>query len=243
MFNENTIAQAKQLVENLEAGNEEAAQENLDSLSSVGQHKLFKEIGKLTRELHDTLNSFTLDTKLTSLAAQDMPEAKDRLEYVMKLTADAANRTMDAVEGGIELASSIKEESAKLDLGWQKVRNKELDGNQFRDLCSSTESFISLTANDSVALQGFLQDALMAQDFQDLTGQVITRVIQMVQEVQDSLVATIKMFGEITQYDEAVVAEKKIEKGSTGPTINADERDDVVSNQDDVDDLLSSLGF
>lgn len=243
MIDEQTIIQARLLVENLEAGKEEAAKANLDCLTSISESSLFKEIGKLTRELHDTLNSFHLDTRITSLAAHDIPDAKDRLEYVMTLTADAANRTMDAVEKGISIADDIKIKAGELDQGWHQVRNKELDGSQFRTLCSSTETFISSTATGSVELHNLLQDALMAQDFQDLTGQVIKRVIQMVHEVEESLVATIKMFGEISQYHEAVNGEREEKSGSGGPIIDTKNRDDVVANQDDVDDLLSSLGF
>jgi len=243
MIDENTIVQAKLLLENLEAGDEDAAQKNLDSLSSVSENRLFKEIGKLTRDLHDTLNSFHLDTRLTSLAAQDIPDAKDRLEYVMTLTADAANKTMDAVEDGITIVDNIKGDALELDVGWQKVRKKQLDGVKFRELCTSTESFISKTATGSVELHSLLQEALMAQDFQDLTGQVIKRVIQLVHEVEESLVATIKMFGEMTDYQEALGEEKETKAGERGPQMNTETRDDVVSNQDDVDDLLSSLGF
>jgi len=243
MIDENTIVQAKLLLENLEAGNEEAAQKNLDNLSSVSENRLFKEIGKLTRDLHDTLNSFHLDTRLTSLAAQDIPDAKDRLEYVMTLTAEAANKTMDAVEDGINIVGGIKSNAIDLDAGWQKVRKKELDGVQFRELCASTETFISTTASGSVELHSLLQEALMAQDFQDLTGQVIKRVIQLVHEVEESLVATIKMFGEMTEYQEALEEDVEPNAAQRGPQMNVENRSDVVSSQDDVDDLLSSLRF
>lgn len=243
MLDENTLIHAKKLVENLEAGNEELARASLDSLSSISESKLFKEIGKLTRDLHDTLNSFQLDNRLTALAARDIPDAKDRLEYVITLTADAANKTMDTVEKGITISDGMKVKAAELDAGWKKVRNKELDGAQFRELCASTESFISSTAGDSVELHTLLQDALMAQDFQDLTGQVIKRVIQLVHEVEESLVTTIKMFGQMADYQDAVKAESKSESKATGPVVDTNKRDDVVSSQDEVDDLLSSLGF
>jgi chemotaxis protein CheZ len=159
---------------------------------------------------------------------------------------------MDAVEEGISISDTIKDKAADLDEGWQKVRNKELDGNQFRALCTSTETFISSTANDSVTLHKLLEEALMAQGFQDLTGQVIKRVIQMVHEVEESLVETIKMFGEMSDYRQAVNGgvnagkeeeEKETKVQSSGPAMNAETRGDVVNSQDEVDDLLSSLGF
>ena len=90
----------------------------------------------------------------------------------------------------------------------------------------------------------------MAQGYQDLTGQVIRRVIELVKEVEDSLVNMLTMFGEPEQAEQDKPLEAKVEKvnkidsvEAEGPIIDADQRDDVVSGQDDVDDLLSSLGF
>ena len=243
MIDEQTIVHARALVASLEAGNDDEAKHNLDSLSAINENNLFREIGRLTRDLHDTLNNFHLDNRLTSLAAQDIPDAKDRLEYVLALTADAANKTMDAVEKGISITDAIKGDAGTLNEGWTKVRNKELEGVAFRELCSKTETFISSTASDSIELHDLLNQALMAQDFQDLTGQVLKRVIKMVHDVEESMVETIKMFGAMSEYNEAVEEGKKEEKGASGPTIHTENRDDVVSSQDDVDDLLSSLGF
>jgi len=234
---------AKALVASFESGNIEKAQNNLDSLTGINESNLFREIGRLTRDLHETLHNFNLDNRLTAIAAQDIPDAKDRLEYVLSVTADAANKTMDAVEKGIVITDSIKSDAGLLNAGWLKVRNKEIEGNEFRQLCSATEKFISSTANESVELHQLLHNALMAQDFQDLTGQVIKRVIQVVHDVEESLVETIKTFGDMPGYKEAVEEGKKYKTDVAGPAIKAEERDDVVQSQDDVDDLLSSLGF
>ena len=243
MIEDNTIDQAKKLVASLESGDEAQAKHILDNLSNVRETNLFKEIGKLTRDLHDTLNSFNIDNRITELAAHEIPDAKDRLEYVLELTAQSANKTMDCVEEGISLSDELKESAAKLNEGWIKVRNKELNGEQFRELCDETEAFIAEATEDSTKIHALFNDVLMAQDFQDLTGQVIKRVIQLVHDVEESLVNTIKMFGAMTEYQEAMETEKKEEKGPAGPAMNADIREDVVASQDDVDDLLSSLGF
>ncbi len=243
MIDEQTVVHAKSLVESFEAGNIKEAQHNLESLTGINESTLFKEIGKLTRDLHDTLHNFNLDNRLTSIAAQEIPDAKDRLEYVLSLTANAANKTMDAVEKGIVITDTIKDEAGYLNEGWVKVRKKELEGNEFEDLCDKTESYISRTAGESVELHNLLTEALMAQDFQDLTGQVIKRVIQVVQDVEESLVETIKTFGDMPGYKAAIEASNQFQNDAAGPAIKAEERDDVVQSQDDVDDLLSSLGF
>ena len=243
MLNDALIAEAKALLAAYEANDTELANAHYKNLSSICQQNLFNEIGKLTRELHDTLNSFHLDNRLTALAAHDIPDAKDRLEYVVQLTADAANKTMDAVEKGIEISSHIRDNSDRLDKGWRDVYNKSLDGADFRTLCADTQAHMTEMSANSKELNALLQEVLMAQDFQDLTGQVINRVIKLVQDVESSLVETIKMFGGSQDYEEAVAKERKLEQGATGPTVKPKESNEVVSGQDDVDDLLSSLGF
>ncbi|MCP4272388.1 MAG: protein phosphatase CheZ [Gammaproteobacteria bacterium] len=243
MIDEQTVVHAKSLVESFEAGNIKEAQHNLENLTGINESTLFKEIGKLTRDLHDTLHNFNLDNRLTSIAAQEIPDAKDRLEYVLSLTANAANKTMDAVEKGIIIADTIKDEAGYLNEGWVKVRKKELKGAGFKNLCDETEAYISRTAGESVELHALLKEALMAQDFQDLTGQVIKRVIQVVQDVEESLVDTIKTFGDMPGYKAAIESCNQFQNDAAGPVIKAEERDDVVQSQDDVDDLLSSLGF
>ena len=244
MLDDNAISEAKSLIEAYESGDEAGAKFHYDKLTSVSEKTLFSEVGKLTRELHDTLNSFQLDTRLTSLTETDLPDAKDRLAYVMRLTDDAANKTMDAVEKGIEISSMIKTEANRLNDGWQLVHGKQLDGKKFKKLCEDTQVYMKATAGNSIELDALLQDALMAQGFQDLTGQVITRVITLVKDVEASLVDTIKMFGTMTtEYEESAQPERKEKQGATGPTINPETATDVVSGQDEVDDLLSSLGF
>jgi chemotaxis protein CheZ len=111
-------------------------------------------------------------------------------------------------------------------------------------LCHKLNEFIEIAEKDSSKLQTQLNEVLMAQGFQDLTGQILRRVIELVREVEDSLIHLLTMFG--TQENNNEVDESELLADASkpeGPIINADERDDVVSGQDDVDDLLSSLGF
>ena len=243
MLNDALIEEAKALVAAYESGNEMSARAHYEKLTSISEQNLFREIGKLTRELHDTLNNFHLDNRLTDLAAHEIPDAKDRLEYVVKMTADAANKTMDAVEQGIQIASLLETDSNRLNEGWAEVRDQRLEGDNFNSLCTETQSHMQMASESSKELNRLLHEVLMAQDFQDLTGQVIQRVIRLVQDVESSLIETIKMFGGAQDYETAVAKERELEKGATGPTVKPAKTEEVVSGQDDVDDLLSSLGF
>src|SRR5574344_917692 len=99
-----TLEQAKQLVVLLEQGRQAEADLLLSAVDTTMQSDLFAEVGKLTRQLHDALNDFQLDPRLGALATEDIPDAKQRLSYVIAKTEDAANRTMDAVEASLPLA-------------------------------------------------------------------------------------------------------------------------------------------
>ncbi len=102
-----TLEQAKQLVVLLEQGRQAEADLLLSAVDTTMQSDLFAEVGKLTRQLHDALNDFQLDPRLGALATEDIPDAKQRLSYVIAKTEDAANRTMDAVEASLPLADEL----------------------------------------------------------------------------------------------------------------------------------------
>jgi len=121
--------------------------------------------------------------------------------------------------------------------------NNEIDLKEFKSLCVDIDSLLITTGKETTHIHSLMTDVLMAQDFQDLTGQVIRKVIDLVREVEDSLINMLTAFGitadNIQENAKPKVGENLVE----GPIVNKEERDDVVEDQDDVDDLLSSLGF
>lgn len=239
---EHTIEQTRELLSHLENDEIEDAQELIDSLAGQGDEDLFIEIGKLTRRLHEALTSFHLDSRITDIAASEIPNAKDRLNYVIERTEEAANKTMDKVEHCNQLADVIAKDSQDLLKEWQKLYRRELSPGDFRKLCKRIESHLEKNKNSADELNSELSGVLLAQDYQDLTGQVIRQVITLVHDVEESMVNVIKMFGNLERYQAAKGASSKKE-GVEGPIVDKDKRDDVVSGQDEVDDLLSSLGF
>ncbi|WMS87690.1 protein phosphatase CheZ [Pleionea litopenaei] len=236
-----TIEQAKHLIKCLEEGNVQAARETIDGLSQIREASLFCEVGKLTRQLHEALSNFQLDDKIAGLAAHEIPDAKDRLNYVITTTENAANKTMDSVEQCLPISENIRNTAESLLNDWERLYRRELKPGEFRELASRVEEFLKSVGNDSNSLSALLTDVLVAQDYQDLTGQVIRKVITLVQDVEENLVALIKMFGRVEDYQRAQTETKPV-KGAEGPIIDQS-RDDVLTSQDDVDDLLSSLGF
>lgn len=243
-----TLEQARELVQLLEMEQQEAANELVQGLIVPGSSELFAEVGKLTRQLHDSLKGFQVDPAIDNLLTEDIPDAKRRLNHVIDMTEQAANKTMDAVESCLPIADKLNSGISAILPSWQRLMSRDMKVGEFKELCHSLNGFLNQASQDATALQGSLTEVLMAQDYQDLTGQILRRVIELVREVEDSLIGLLTAFGHanLPAVDRpAVVAVKKHKAGheAEGPIIDAQLRDDVVQGQDDVDDLLSSLGF
>ncbi|WP_133407600.1 protein phosphatase CheZ [Parashewanella tropica] len=236
-----TLEKAQLLVELLTAGEQQQADEIVKELAVPIQNELYDEIGKLTRELHSALIDFQVDSRLTELTNNEIPDAKERLNYVIDMTEQAANKTMDAVEESLPLADALITNINNVQPAWDKLMRRDIDLETFKKLCFDIQEMMQRSAHDSTRLRDLLNQILMAQDFQDITGQMIRRVIELVHEVESSLVSMLTLFGEHTSTHPEEKNKNKIE--AEGPILNADIRDDVVSGQDEVDDLLSSLGF
>lgn len=240
-----TLDQAKELVALLESGQDEEAQSMFNTLAVKSDEEIYHHVGQLTRQLHDSLSEFRLDSeRIDDLANSEIPSARDHLKYVIERTEAAANRTMDAVEESMPLAENMNNNMVLVRPSWNKLMTGEIQFNEFKPLCYQIDELLTLVESDSVKMRSLMTEILMAQDFQDLTGQTIGKVIELVQEVEDELLGLLTVFG----IEPAIEAEKKAEAQksakmeASGPAIN-DSRNDVVSGQDDVDDLLSSLGF
>lgn len=237
-----TLEQAKQLVTYLEAGDTDKVDILLTDIQSPLQSELFAEIGKLTRQLHNSMSNFQIDSRINDLANADIPDAKERLNYVITRTEDAANKTMDAVESIFPVVENIQSQIRGINPLWDKLMNNELDLSEFKLLCIEIDKFLKMTNAETDHMHSLMTDVLMAQDFQDLTGQVIRKVIDLVIEVEESLINMLTVFG-ISETAQKKTTLKTGKNLVEGPIVNTTDRDDVVSGQDDVDDLLSSLGF
>lgn len=238
-----SLEQARSLVEFLETDQQEKADELIAQIQNPINSNLFAEIGKLTRQLHDSLTSFNVDSRLSDLATADIPDAKERLNYVITRTEEAANKTMDAVESIFPVLDDIAEQVRAVNPAWTKLMNNEIDLIEFKALCVSIDELLVTTGKETSHIHSLMTDVLMAQDFQDLTGQVIRKVIDLVREVEESLINMLTVFGITADNKQKKAVPKVGENLVEGPIVNAEERDDVVEDQDDVDDLLSSLGF
>lgn len=245
---------AIKLLDQLEKGSFSDISAAIVDLNETRDKSIYREVGKLTRGLHDAITNFDVDATQTPSAEDHeskMTNAQDRLDYVIKLTQSSANKTMDMVEEGIPIASQIGEKAKELREDWGRLIRREMAPSEFRDLYHRIDEFLEYSANSSESLNEKLNAILLAQDFQDLTGQVIKKVITLVQEVEERLVVLMRVAGHVEQLTGIVRSpdtditqiSPTLDSTAEGPQVNAEKRDDVVSGQDDVDDLLSSLGF
>ena len=195
---------------------------------------MFSKIGQLTRTLHDTLRDLGYDKSLEE-AASAIPDARERLNYISTLTEQAAERALNAVDAAMPLQDKLQASSAALAERWQKLYDKQLSVEEFKQLAAETREYFTTVQTTSKDTSSQLLEIMMAQDFQDLTGQVIKKIITMAKDMEGHLLSFLVEFS----------TPKRAESNSlmNGPVISHEGRTDVVSNQAQVDDLLESLGF
>lgn len=245
--------QAANLQASLAEGDWATASKLIGQINDICNQPLHDEVAKLTRELHSAI--LDLQIEGNHQHAQEMSQindANERLHYVMKMTEKAANDTMDLVEASAPLVNYISYEAQSLTADWQRFTRREMPLTEFRDLAKRIEAFLLRSLHDSDQMSGHLNDILLAQSFQDLTGQVIKRVTELIGYVDQSLTRMGSMAKAVDQAAGIEHDQDALQKCSQmqydtskgeGPQIRADKVEDVISDQVDVDDLLSSLGL
>ena len=217
------------------------AAENTPPSAGVGGNeadtgKVINQIGQMARTLHDTLRELGLNKEIEKAAAS-IPDARDRLNYVATLTQQAAERVLNATDAAQPILEKVEIESHRLAGQWQMLFEKKLDVMQFRDLVMQTRDFLQEVPRQTKATNAYLMEIMMAQDFQDLTGQVIKKIIEVTKIMEQQLLSLL-----LENAPPSIKAE--FDTGLlNGPVINAAGRTDVVTSQDQVDELLESMGF
>jgi chemotaxis protein CheZ len=205
-------------------------------VSAVQPADVIDQIGHMTRTLHDALRELGLNKKIEK-AASSIPDARDRLNYVATLTHQAAERVLNATEAAQPLVESMEVEAHRLSGKWQMMFEKQLDVEEFKDLAKQTRAFLQDVPKQTKATHGYLMEIMMAQDFQDLTGQVIKKIIDITESLERQLLALL-----LENAPTKVKAE--MDTGlMNGPVINQGGHKDAASSQKRVDDLLEGLGF
>lgn len=202
-----------------------------------GQEKAFNTIGQLVRQLHDALLGLGYD-KILGKTVTALPDTKDRLAYIANLTEQAACRVLNATDIALPLQEGLEGKAAELSDKWERLYANQLSVAEFKALADETRMFLKVGVSEGTSqTSAQLMEIMMAQDFQDLTGQVITKIVALTQEIQSSMTSLlIEIMPEIRRTEEVTSL-------LNGPVINSEGRTDVAVGQGQVDDLLSSLGF
>ncbi len=206
------------------------------SADNTQHDELLMRVGHMTRLLHDSLRGLGLD-KLLERAAEDIPDARDRLDYVARMSEQAAQRVLNATDVAIPLQASIDDGAKKISLELHSLLGQSSSVEQYQALAGQTIDYLKLVNANAVETKAHLMDIMMAQDFQDLTGQVIKKVTELAQNLEQQLVQL------LIEYSPDEMKRDANDGLLNGPQVKPEGKVDIVSNQGQVDDLLDSLGF
>ncbi|MCU6433489.1 protein phosphatase CheZ [Undibacterium sp. Jales W-56] len=203
---------------------------NLHSAEADSGKPMYDRLGGLVRMMHDSMRELGYDRSLSDVASQ-ISDAQGRLEYVASLTEQAANKVLNATDAGMPEQDALAKSAKDLDSRWSSVFAGTMSVEDFKTLATDSKTFTHTVVASTDAEKARLLDIMMAQDFQDLTGQLIKKVLIITQAVERELAQIL--------IDNAPLElkEKAIEL-MEGPSVP-----NAALEQDDVDNLLDSLGF
>jgi chemotaxis protein CheZ len=199
------------------------------AVKSASATEVFLQIGSITRLLHDTLSQLGVMPKLQE-AANGLPDARSRLNYIAEKTAAAAEKVLNSVDQAKAEHGRIADETRRMAQAIVADPVKAV-------ATGAVMNFVGDVEASTARIDAHLTDIMMAQDFHDLTGQVVAKVVRLAGELEDSL---LKLLMQVIPEDQVHKVEETF---LNGPAINPEGRSDVVANQEQVDDLLASLGF
>jgi chemotaxis protein CheZ len=209
---------------------------NADALGPV-----WEDLRALNASLQRTLDEFRSSFHRASVAGKEMPDARLRLDHVLKLTEDAAHRTLDLVERSGPLADRLATEAAAL-IEPTQIARAAYRGTTVVDLLARVEIFLRCAERDGAAVRANLDEVLMAQSYQDLSGQIIRTVIKLVVELERTLAHFSKLAGDRPADESDLAAKQVSDSNGHGPAIPG-ASDDAVGEQGDVDALLAMMGM
>jgi len=183
-------------------------------------------IARLSQSLADALTRFQLDSRISSLAEKEIPDARLRLDHVLKMTEEAVHKTLDLIEQAAPLAEATARDA--------KVLSETLDDRSHTDI----RRFLGEVQTNAERVRLNLSEVMLAQGFQDLTGQILNGVRTLIGEVEAVLDELAKMAG-----IPATVASRYAEgTGPSGPAVPG-VTSGAVTDQQDVDNLIAGLGI
>ncbi|QNI01543.1 protein phosphatase CheZ [Halomonas sp. SH5A2] len=220
-------------------------------LSDEAAEDLIHRVGKLTRMLRENMRELGLDKEIER-AAEAIPDARDRLHYVATMTEQAADRSLNAIDRAQPLQDKLSDQAQSLDKRWAEWFEAPQELDDAKALVKETRGYLGSVPEMTAATNKELMEIMMAQDFQDLTGQVIKKMMDVIREIEHQLVQVLIDNVPGAQARETMQRKaedqwkndsaRRNEELLNGPQVK-DNAPDIVTGQDQVDDLLDELGF
>jgi chemotaxis protein CheZ len=207
-----------------------------DAAAEGGEHAegMFERLGGIVRLLHDSLRELGYDKALTEASTQ-IVDAQDRLEYVASLTEQAANKVLNTLDDGMPAQEVLSKQAKEMEERWSALFAGKLSIEDFKALAGDSRGFAAKVSAATEAEKARLLEIMMAQDFQDITGQLIKKVVAITKKVETELAQLLKDNAPADVREK--IAQKEVSLMS-GPSVPSE-----ALNQDSVDDLLADLGF
>jgi chemotaxis protein CheZ len=202
--------------------------------TDAGDKPMFERLGGIVRLLHDSLRELGYDKALTEASSQ-IVDAQDRLEYVASLTEQAANKVLNTLDDGMPAQDALSKQAKLMDTRWSDLFAGKLSIEQFKALAGDSQQFAQAVAAATEAEKARLLDIMMAQDFQDITGQLIKKVVAITKTVEHELAELLRDNAPPAVREKLAHAKPVLMTGPSVPSLALD--------QDNVDDLLADLGF
>ena len=190
---------------------------------------MFNKLGSITRQLQTALNELGYTPKLQG-AVEELPDARSRLQYIARLTGEAAEKVLNLVDEAKAEQSDMTRQARELDATLGRIPGLSA---AMPELRQAAQAMVEAGERNDARLT----EIMLAQDFHDLTGQVVARVVQVAATIEEQLLALLLESAPAGKpgQDHLLVPQ--------GPVVNPEGRTDVVTSQAQVDDLLASLGF
>ncbi|MCC2962547.1 protein phosphatase CheZ [Massilia sp. IC2-278] len=198
---------------------------------------MYERLGGIVRLLHDSLRELGYDRALTEASSQ-IVDAQDRLEYVATLTEQAANKVLNTLDEGMPAQDKLSKQAQDMETRWNDLFSGKLGLDEFKALAGDSRQFAQAVSVAAEAEKARLLDIMMAQDFQDITGQLIKKVVTITKTVENELAQLLR--DNAPPETRAKLAEKE---AAPAPLMQGPSVPDVALDQDNVDDLLADLGF
>jgi chemotaxis protein CheZ len=216
------------------ASSQEADAEASGETEDQSGKPMFERLGGIVRMLHDSLRELGYDRSLTTVATQ-ITDAQDRLEYIASLTEQAANKVLNAVDVGMPEQDLLQKKAKDMDTRWGLLFEGKMSVEDFKGLAADSRQFAAAVSDATDAEKARLLEIMMAQDFQDITGQLIKKIVTITHAAESELAQLLR--DNAPPEVKAAMEAKPVELMS-GPSVPTQ-----AMAQDDVDSLLADLGF